>query len=215
MPQARIADNTWIQVQVLETGQVGWVSAGAEYISCNIDLTGLPLGQTPPTPTPLPTATPIPPTPTEPAPPTPTPPLLVDVPVEGGQSELKGKIIIPGFTRDQLKGPNNDVTFRDRLVFRVEVYDPQKGNQDGAGIESVKIVINGPNGEVHERTERTAGYCVFGGGEPDCNVFSLRDHNRWPERDEEIQNGNHAVDIFITTKDGREEQWIWNFEIDK
>jgi hypothetical protein len=172
------------------------------------------------TPIQLPTATSVPPPPTEPAPPTPTPPLLVDVPVEGGQSELEGKIFIPGFTRDQLKGPNNDVTFRDRLVFRVEVYDPGKGNYDGAGIKEVDIRIFGPNSYEpdnpnHERIERTAGYCVFGGGEPDCNVFNLKDNHRWPETDHDIVNGYHAVRIVITTDDDRQETWNWSFEIDK
>jgi hypothetical protein len=183
--------------------------------------TATPIPPTPTaTPTPLPTATSIPPTPTEPAPPTPTPPLLVDVPVEGGQSELEGKIFIPGFTRDQLQGPNNDVTFRDRLVFRVEAYDPGKGKYDGAGIKEVKIRIFGPNSHEpdnpnHERTERTAGYCVFGGGEPDCNVFNFKDNHRWPETGHDIVNGHHAVRIVITTEDGWRETWNWSFEIDK
>jgi len=202
---------------VQESGEVGWVNTGAQFITCNFDVAGLPLGQSPPTSTPLPTNTPVPPTPTEAAPPTPTPPLLVDVPVDGGQSELKGNIQIPGFTKDQLKGPESDVTFRDRLVFNVKVFVPGKGNYDGAGIDHVKIKIFGPNGEkVHERTENNAAYCVFGGGEPDCNVFYLKDHDRWPEEGQhKIENGEHRAEIDITTKDNQTETWNWRFFIQK
>jgi hypothetical protein len=141
------------------------------------------------------------------------------VPVDGGQQDLEGQIIIPGFTPEELQGPEFDgVIFRDRLVFRVEVFDPNKGQHDGAGIEQVKITINaGPDEDypVHERTERTAGYCVFGGGEPDCNVlvFANEDY-RWPENDRPpIENGKYRAAIEITTKDNETEEWNWRFWI--
>jgi hypothetical protein len=170
-----------------------------------------------------PTDTPVPltltPTPTPVAvAPTPTPPLRVDVPVDGGQSDLKGQIVIPGFRPDELKGPEfGGVIFRDRLVFRVEVYDPKKGSHDGAGIDKVKITITGPHGDtVHERTEGTAGYCVFGGGEPDCNVFDLTTYDRWPEQNHlPLETGLHSVSIEITTKSNKVENWMWSFWIQR
>jgi hypothetical protein len=222
-PLTRISDNTWLEVQVQDTNEVGWVGAGTQFISCNIDITGLSLGQIPPTPTPTPTSTPtptlIPPTPTS-VPPTPTPPLIVDVPVDGGQSELEGQIIIPGFKPEKLKGPEFDgVIFRDRLVFQVEVYDPSQGNKDGAGIEKVKITIERleDNQIVHERTENNAGYCVFGGGEPDCNVLVFaQSNNKWPEKGQPtIENGLHKAFIEITTKDNEIENWNWSFWIQR
>lgn len=213
VPQARNADNTWIEVQVQGTGEVGWVDTGAQFITCNFDVTGLPLGQIPPTPT----ATSVPPTPAEPAPPTPTPPIFVDVPVDGGQADLEGNIVIPGFTKDELNGPDSDVTFRDRLVFNVKVFVPGEGDYDGAGIEKVKIKIFDPHGEkVHERTENNAAYCVFGGGEPDCDVFYFKDHHNWPEEGQyKIENGQHRAEIDITTKDNQTETWNWRFFIQK
>ncbi|MBN1218416.1 MAG: hypothetical protein JXM69_05785 [Anaerolineae bacterium] len=216
IPLARIADNTWIEVQVQESGEVGWVSTGAQFITCNIDVSGLPLGQIPPTPTPTLTPTPIPPTPT-PIPPQPTLPDRVDVPVDGGRADLDGHIRIPGFTKEQLKGPDSEVTFRDRLVFQVVAYNPNQGQHDGAGIKEVNIQIFGPNGKVHERTERNAGYCVFGGGEPDCNVFKFDQNNyRWPEEGQpSIENGSHSVEITITTEDNETENWRWSFWIQK
>jgi hypothetical protein len=222
-PLTRTSDNTWIEAQVQDTNEVGWVGADAQFISCNIDISGLSLGQIPPTPTPTPTSTstptPISPTPTS-VPSTPTPPLIVDVPVDGGQSELEGQIIIPGFKPEELKGPESDgVIFRDRLVFRVEVYDPSKGDKDGAGIEKVKITIERleDNQIVHERTENNAGYCVFGGGEPDCNVLVFaQSDNRWPEEGQpSIENGLHKAFIEITTKDNKTEEWNWSFWIQR
>jgi hypothetical protein len=65
---------SWVEVRVLSTGAVGWVSAGAAYVACNLDLTRLPRGSAPPTPTPTQppptvTPTPIPPDVTDPPPP--------------------------------------------------------------------------------------------------------------------------------------------------
>jgi len=142
---------------------------------------------------------------------------LVDVPVDGGQADLEGNIQIPGFTRDELRGPDSDVTFRDRLVFNVKVFVPDEGNYDGAGIDHVTIKIFDPDGEkVHERTENNAAYCVFGGGEPDCNVFYLRDHHNWPEEGQRsIQNGEHRAEIDITYDHDQTETWNWRFFIQK
>ncbi len=64
-PLSRSPDGQWIEVKVQQTGETGWVSAAASYVSCNVDVPGLPQGTVPPTPTPLPTATPSP-TPTTP-----------------------------------------------------------------------------------------------------------------------------------------------------
>jgi hypothetical protein len=41
-PVARNAAATWLQVQVKETAETGWVSAGAPYVRCNIPVTQLP-----------------------------------------------------------------------------------------------------------------------------------------------------------------------------
>ena len=99
--------------------------------------------------------------------------------------------------------------FRDRIVFRVEAFDSAVGNTDGAGIQNVKFDITGPNGEVHSRPENTAGYCAFGGGEPNCDVwvFSQRG-NKWPNG-KTIEDGTHSVTITITPKQGKPVQWFW------
>jgi hypothetical protein len=99
----------------------------------------------------------------------------------------------------------------------VKVFVPGKGDYDGAGIEKVKIKLFDPDEEkVHERTENNAAYCVFGGGEPDCNVFYFKDADNWPEEGQyNIKNGQYRAEIDITTKDNQTETWNWRFFIQK
>lgn len=196
----------WLQVQLSNSAQSGWVSVGPQFINCNIDPAALPIGVAPPTPTPPPTSTPTP------LPPPPPPPERVTLPPDGGKdaSGLEGQIVIPfnvEVTSDGL------AIFRDRLAFRVEVFDPHEGHHDGAGISEVTITIrdNENNDRVHQRTERTAGYCVFGGGEPDCNVLVLAHNNyRWPDG-ENMVSGKYNVNFNIVRDDGSDADWIWSF----
>ncbi len=81
IPLARSPDGQWIQVQVKQTGETGWVSADGSYVSCNLAVAELTPGEVPPTPTPQPTSTSSPtstPSPTRTPTPTPThPPFAV------------------------------------------------------------------------------------------------------------------------------------------
>ncbi len=205
----------WIEVQVDAGGQRGWISAGAQFVACNLDVASLPAGSAPPTPTPRPvTATPPPATPTR-------IPAIAILPVDGGCSEtpnirnsrnVKGgcNVALPGFESYEVSNP---MVFRDRIVFQVEVFDTNVGRTDGAGIDSVSFTINDSNRTVHQRTERNAGYCVFGGGEPDCTVWRFSEHgNRWPGG-ADLQKGPHSVQIVITPKSGEPVTWFWTFEI--
>lgn len=60
------------------------------------------------------------------------------------------------------------------LVFQVQAYHTGYGSNDGDGIDFVEMSIRNEQGQlVHQRVEQNAGYCAFGGGEPDCNTLSL------------------------------------------
>jgi hypothetical protein len=171
----------------------------------------------PPTPTatrPLPTHTPTT---------RPNPVAIVVLPVDGsgddnpnirnGRNVKNGRnVILPGFAQNEVSLP---MIFRDRIVFRVEAFDSAVGKTDGAGIQNVKFDITGPNGEVHSRSENTAGYCAFGGGEPNCDVWVFYERgNKWPNG-KTIEDGTHSVTITITPKQGKPVQWFWTFEIKK
>lgn len=106
---------------------------------------------------------------------------------------------------------------RSPAIISLFIYDPaaNQGDHDGAGIDTVNIKIYYNGTLVHERTERVSGYCAFGGGEPDCNVFSLKDNSQWPETHQPISNGRHTVAIFITTKSENTANWDWEFYIQR
>lgn len=78
-----------------------------------------------------------------------------------------------------------------QVVFQVEAYDQSVGAKDGAGISSVDmLILDSKNKVVHKRTENTAAYCAFGGGEPDCTIYVFGQHqNRWPD-------GSQVGDIY-------------------
>ncbi|MEJ2558067.1 MAG: hypothetical protein P8186_17970 [Anaerolineae bacterium] len=175
-----------------------------------------------PTPTntpPLPTATPIPASTEEKL-------AIAESDVDGndGNDFLRGSsdsnqgrvVLLPGFAASEVTRP---VVFRDRMVFRVEVFDTRIGLVDGAGIQDVtfQIVADAGNGEVvYERQENNPGYCVFGGGEPNCNVLVFAESgNRWPDPfGGEILNGQYLAIIDIVPVDREPAQWRWSFNIE-
>jgi hypothetical protein len=103
-------------------------------------------------------------------------------------------------------GPGNtDSVVTDALVFQVEAYDPNVGTSDGDGIRNVDLWIYGPDGEiVYQRTESTAGYCAFSGGEPDCLVLDLHNNGYWPNGGPPIQGGVHRLQATVHARDGRD-----------
>jgi hypothetical protein len=208
---AGFPEGQWLQIQIRVGGQIGWINAGPQVVACNLNLSALPVGLAPPTP--APTALPQPPTPT-PLPPTPTPPQRASLPPDGGQSDLQGLIILPGISPAQVTTP---MVFYGKLALQVEVYDPYFGQFDGAGIDNVRFTVqrdDGDDTELYARTEINPGYCIFSGGEPNCNVlFFAQTNYRWPETNYPIVDGPHRVFMQITQKNGNVEQWNWGFEI--
>lgn len=102
-------------------------------------------------------------------------------------------------------GPGTtDSTVYGALVFQVEAFDPAVGSSDGDGIDNVDMRIYGPDGsEVYQRTENNAAYCAFGGGEPDCTVWSFADHgNSWPSGSA-LTPGPHTLHATVSADDGR------------
>lgn len=144
--------------------------------------------------------------------------------LRGSSQSNGGKVILlPTFDQNEV---SDAVIFRDRIVFRVEVFNTNEGEPftDGKGIESVVFAISDDNGQpVYKRTERQEGFCVFGGGVPTCNVLNLGSGvSNWPPADGgqteigggRICNGFYQSTIDIFADDGQSDQWRWSFEID-
>lgn len=101
-------------------------------------------------------------------------------------------------------GPGNqDSALSDAIEFRVDAYDPNVGSNPGDGIANVHMQIISPSGAVvAERTEGTSGYCIFGGGEPDCNIYYFADHDsQWPNGDP-VASGTYELRATVNAKRG-------------
>ena len=103
---------------------------------------------------------------------------------------------------------NNADDVRGALNFRVRAFvDNGTGNtRDGEGIRNVDMIILDQNDrEVQRRRENTAGYCAFGGGEPNCNTYVFADHNnRWPNGDSIRSGEEYTLRALVRTNDGRQ-----------
>ncbi|MEZ4866971.1 MAG: hypothetical protein R3C14_36955 [Caldilineaceae bacterium] len=100
---------------------------------------------------------------------------------------------------------NTDDPVRGELVFRVRTNDPRTGDDDGDGIDFVDMIILDEDGRiVSRRRENKAGYCAFGAGEPDCNVYNFDDHNdRWPNGDRIRDGRDYSLVAVVHAEDGR------------
>jgi hypothetical protein len=120
----------------------------------------------------------------------------------GVAGDLTGGILLPG---DAII-TEVDGSFIARLTnskdFQVLVRDPKKGKRDGDGIESVAFqIFDETTGINYEHTERKAGYCPFGGGEPKCNESQL------------VNNHTYRILIEVKPRDREHKGASWNFKI--
>lgn len=173
---------SWVQARVDSISKTGWVSAGAQFVSCNLELTGLPEVSVAP-------------------PPRPAPPRVGTGAVDGNNIDSFR------FSIDY----NNDYFVR-MYVFRSD--DPDEGfnaSKDGRGIVSVKFVVSNPNNtrNFYNSTERNAGYCIFGGGEPECNPWVIENGQYvWGAGGEPVEARDYELLIEVTAEDGQVGDWI-------
>lgn len=199
-PQAFVAagfpGGSWLLVTA--GSQQGWVSANPQFVTCNVNPASLPApGAIPPTATPLPTAVILP---------SPTPPAIAVLPINIGQP---ARANVP----DAGEYPVESVEWRleTNPTFLFRFYIRLKGgDRDGAGIDSVHFQIkDGAGNVVHERREGTAGYCVFGGGEPVCNPWVVEDGvYKWRSTGLTVEDGDYDLVITVDPKDN-EDTWTW------
>jgi hypothetical protein len=215
---ARSADSNWLQIETIPPGKTGWVAAAAQFVDCTAPVASLPLGVIPPTPTP--TATPTPthtpqPTPTrEPTATREATPTSEATPTTTGNSETFLSYVYCQTPADGspcqgidynvrtaanfVEEANGYAIFRNYFYLRLRVNDPSRGNNDGDGVDSVYFRLRDEFGDtVDERREGTAGYCTFGGGEPNCNVLELRAGAQWPNSGREVRNGTYVAEIEV------------------
>ncbi len=198
----------WIEVEA--GGLAGWVSASEQFLSCNFDPRTLPSGAIPPTP--APTGTPVVPTDT------PQPQLAIasiDVAVGGpsGLDDLAFRVIVPGILPASAKPTVSGqvIVFRQQVALQVKARVKSKGSQDGAGIQEVRFDVDDGGETLFTQKEHTAGFCMFGGGEPTCTILVPARDQYWPNTYTKVQfNHQYYGHINITRTDGTEDG-TWNF----
>lgn len=178
----------WVQAQVESTNQSGWVSAGSQFVSCNVEFSSLPEVDVPP-------------------PPKGAPPRIGTGAVDGdGISDFR-------FSIDY----NPDYFVR-MYVFRSDDEDEVfSAGKDGRGITSVEFIVTSLDEKVeyYKRTEGTAGYCIFGGGEPNCNPWIFENGQyKWNAGGNPVQAGSYLLTVIVTANDGEVGKWLIDINID-
>jgi hypothetical protein len=173
------------------------------------------------TPTTLPAATQPPALPTQPPtlpaqPPPPTATQLARVPPELDNVAVGGE----NFPADHVSGEVIvDPIFLIRMAVRDSNFFATEGDVDGAGIAYVDFFVSDANGfPVYERREEFAGYCIFAGGEPDCNPWPVNAAGQytWGEGGPPVQSGDYQFNINVFSKAPDADPdffgvWNWNF----
>jgi len=184
----------WLEVAVVATGELGWVSAGSAFIACNINPASLPpAANIPPTPTNVPTNT----------------------------SQAVAQIGPPRISNNPPGGAKaeyvlDEVIVDDAFLFRMWIADTRFGEQDGDGIDHVDFTISSQEQSqvIYENREDNAAFCVFQGGLPDCNGWRVKNGRFvWPNGIEVEPGGYHAT-ILVFPQEPAYEGEVWNWDFD-
>jgi hypothetical protein len=88
---------------------------------------------------------------------------------------------------------------------------------NGDGIDTVKFIIKRNGEEVYQASEMNAAFCIFKGGEPNCNPWSKRDGRlTWGSEGPFVETGDYKAIIQITRDSDNSffEQWTFDFTVD-
>ena len=132
----------------------------------------------------------------------------------------------PDFPQVSRGGPNGDnqdrfrtfLDFTPAYFLRMYVFYSQDPNEtfdaskDGRGIQTVEFTVTSPDGSkrYYDHTEQTPGYCIFGGGEPDCNRWALEGGRYvWKPGGAAVRSGKYGLTINVTAQNGDVGTWLW------
>lgn len=167
-----IPGGSWAFVEGSATQERGWVSAGSQFISCNIDLSTLPpvdFGTPPPPPLPNSTQT--------------------------SNPDGNGFCVDPG-TGYQCVGIFSDESL---FQFRILKDGVELGELDN--VVEVSFAVNQNDDPVYEIIEVNKAYCVFGGNGP-CSPWVVEDGvYKWTPGGTPVEAGEYEMEIFATVSD--------------
>jgi hypothetical protein len=163
-----IPGGSWAYIQDPATQEKGWVSAGSQFISCNIDLATLPavpFGTPPPPPLPKSTQT----------------------------SDPDGN----GFCIEPDSGFQCVGIFSEESLFQFQIFRDgvELGEDD---VDEVSFAVKQNDESVYDTVEVNKAYCVFGGNGPcnpwtvEDGIF------KWTPGGTPVEPGEYEMEIFAT-----------------
>jgi len=170
-----VPGGSWVQVEHPTTRQKGWISAGAEFIKCNLDLTTLPSLTVAPPPTP--------------------------VPPRAQTSNQDGTCGAGGNFDDEGNEWDCAVIFSNGFPIGFQVLKNRQEIGRGEGVESVVFRVDRNGNEIYRRRENDAVYCMFGGNGP-CNLWVLENSvYLWESGGQPVEPGEYRVNIDVNLED--------------
>lgn len=163
-----VPGGSWVQVEHPTNKQKGWISAGAEFINCNFDLTTLPSLTVAPPPTP--------------------------VPPRAQTSNQDGTCGTVGNVDDEGNEWDCAVVLSNGFPVGFQVF---KNGQEigGEGVQNVVFRVDQNENEVYSHTENDAAYCMFGGSGP-CNLWVQENSvYLWESGGQPVEPGEYRVNI--------------------
>jgi hypothetical protein len=178
-----IPGGTWAYVQEPATQDKGWVSAGSQYISCNVELATLPsvaFGTPPPPP----------------------------LPKSAQSSDPDGN----GFCIDPESGIQCVGTFSSEVLFQFQILSNGAEVGENEGVEEVSFAVKKDDEAVYSTVETTKPYCIFGGNGP-CNRWvSENGVYKWSPGGAPVEPGEYEMEI-LATLNGETSRWAVDFTL--
>jgi hypothetical protein len=178
-----IPGGSWVFVDVAGTQERGWVSAGSQFISCNVDLSSLPA---------VAFDTPA------------APPL----PKSAQTSDPDGN----GFCIDPDSGVQCVGIFSDESLFQFQIFKDGVELGENEGVEQVTFAVKQNSNHLYDITEVNKAYCVFGGNGP-CNPWTVENGVfKWTPEGTPVEAGEYEMEIFATLN-GETSRWAVTFTL--
>jgi hypothetical protein len=186
-----IPGGTWAYVEDTTTQDKGWVSAGSQYISCNVEVATLPavaFGTPPPPP----------------------------LPKSAQTSDPDGN----GFCVDQPSEYTCVGLFSDQSLFQFQILKNGVEQGQNDGVEPVSFTVSRISPDdptdkevVFEKTENQRPYCIFGDSQGTCNGWvSEAGILKWAPGGTPVEAGEYEVEVNATVN-GESTRWAVTFTL--
>lgn len=179
----------WAYVQEVNTQDEGWVSAGSQYISCNVDITELPAVAYDPPPPALPSTSQVSPGPGN---------------CGKGGIELNNGDIYDCF-----------VEFSEDYFIRFVILKNGIAITQNDGVQDVSFTVSNDDDTLYVNVEENASYCIFG-GDAVCNSWVYEDNvYKWESQGTVVENGEYHIEIsgLAIDSEGNTQSFDWQADV--